>query len=384
MRHADVRSIAVLIRGLAVAGLLAGFAISRAATNNDTAAIDAAPRDSTYVAMHTTMSAARGVYTRAAKEVANENDSTKTEQLKVTIKEWAVPTKGAHPHDPAVGVDGALWFTEQMANKIGRLDPKTGEFKEYPLKVTNSGPHGLVSDREGNIWFTGNFAGYIGKLDPKTGQVKEYKMPTEKADDPHTAVFDANGTLWFTLQGANMVGRLDPRTGKIELKDVPTENALPYGMQVNSKGVPFFCELGTNKIGSIDPKTMAIQDYSLPEAARPRRLAIDTQDRVYFSDFKSGHLGRLAPNTREVKLWNSPGGPESNPYGITITPDGMVWYSESGVKPNTMVRFDPKTETFAKADIPSGGGVVRNMAATKDGRVYIACSGVDKVGIVQP
>jgi len=62
----------------------------------------------------------------------------------------------------------------------------------------------------------------------------------------------------------------------------------------------------------------------------------------------------------------------------------MVWYSESGVKPNTMVRSDPETETFAKADIPSGGGVVRNMAATKDGRVYIACSGLDKVGVVQP
>src|SRR5258707_10869871 len=50
--------------------------------------------------------------------------------LKVTIREWTVPTKGAHPHDPAVGADGALWFTEQMANKLGRLDPVTGTFKE--------------------------------------------------------------------------------------------------------------------------------------------------------------------------------------------------------------------------------------------------------------
>ena len=29
-------------------------------------------------------------------------------ELKVTIHEWDVPTKGAHPHDPAVGPDGAL------------------------------------------------------------------------------------------------------------------------------------------------------------------------------------------------------------------------------------------------------------------------------------
>ena len=92
-------------------------------------------------------------------------------ELKVSIKEWDVPTRGAHPHDPAVGMDGALWFTEQMQNKIGRLDPGSGAFKEFPLKVDNSGPHGLVADSAGNIWFTGNFAHYIGKLDPQTGSI---------------------------------------------------------------------------------------------------------------------------------------------------------------------------------------------------------------------
>ena len=304
--------------------------------------------------------------------------------LKVTIHEWAVPTKGAHPHDPAVGTDGALWFTEQMANKIGRLDPKTGEIKEFPLpEDKNAGPHGLAADRDGNIWFTANFGGYIGKLDPHTGKVTEFKMTSEKADDPHTLVFDNNGIIWFTVQGGNMVGQLDPKTGKMTLKQVPTESALPYGIQINSKGVPIFCELGTHKIASIDPKTMAITEYNLPESARPRRLAIASDDTVYFTDFKSGHLGALNTSTGAVKMYPSPGGAESNPYGITITPDGMVWYSESGVKPNTIIRFDPKTETFARADIPSGGGVVRNMAATTDGRVYIACSGVDKVGVVE-
>jgi virginiamycin B lyase len=52
--------------------------------------------------------------------------------------------------------------------------------------------------------------------------------------------------------------------------------------------------------------------------------------------------------------------------------------------PNTIIQFNPKTEKFARAVIPSGGGVVRNMAATSDGRIYLACSGVNKVGIVEP
>ena len=305
-------------------------------------------------------------------------------ELRVSIREWDVPSKGAHPHDPAVGNDGAFWFTEQMANKIGRFDPKTQTFKEYPVKGENAGPHGLVSDRGGNIWFTANFGGYIGKLDPHSGEVTKYKMPDAKADDPHTAVFDAHGTLWFTVQGGNMVGRLDSKSGKVELKAVPTENALPYGIAVNSKGVPFFCELGTNKLAQIDPRSMAIKEFPLPESARPRRLAIAADDQVYFTDFKSGNLGRLNPANGAVKMWPSPGGAESNPYGIAITRDGSVWYSESGVKPNTIIKFDPSSEKFARAYVPSGGGVIRNMAATPDGRVYIACSGVDKIGIVDP
>ena len=305
-------------------------------------------------------------------------------ELHATIREWDVPTRGAHPHDPAVGMDGALWFTEQMQNKIGRLDPASGAFKEFSLKVDNSGPHGLVADSEGNIWFTGNFAHYIGKLDPQTGEVKEYKMPDKKAEDPHSLVFDPDGILWFTVQVGNFVGRLDPRSGKVQLQNVPTANAHPYGIQVNSQGVPFFCEFFTNKLASIDPKTMAIREYPLPEGVRPRRMAIDAEDHIYFTDFERGHLGRLDSKTGEVKMWDSPGGGKSNPYGIAITPDGMVWYSESGVKPNTIIRFDPKTQTMARTGIPSGGGTVRNMAATADGRVYIACSGVNKVGVVVP
>src|SRR5215472_677996 len=58
--------------------------------------------------------------------------------------EYDVPTPGSRPHDPAIGADGALWYTGQMANKLGRLDPKSGEIKEFPLKTPESGPHGLV------------------------------------------------------------------------------------------------------------------------------------------------------------------------------------------------------------------------------------------------
>ncbi len=67
----------------------------------------------------------------------------------VVITEWAVPTPNSMPHDPAVAPDGALWYTGQLSNTLGRLDPATGAIKEFPLRTRDSGPHGLSDDAAG-------------------------------------------------------------------------------------------------------------------------------------------------------------------------------------------------------------------------------------------
>lgn len=303
--------------------------------------------------------------------------------VNVKITEWLVPTLGSRPHDPLATPDGAIWWTGQFASVIGRLDPKTGQMKEYKTKTPGSGPHGLTADKDGDIWFTGNFKGYVGKLDPRTGDITEYPTNDPAARDPHTPIFDQKGTLWFTLQGANMVGRLNPKTGEMKLVTSPTPRSNPYGMVVTSKGVPIFCEFGANKIASVDPDTMAIKEYELPaKEARPRRIAISSDDAIWYSDYGRGYLGRLDTKTGKVTEWPSPGGPRSLPYGIASIHD-VIWYSESGVKPNTLVRFDPKTEKFQTWKIPSGGGVVRNVSVTRDGNLAMACSGVNRVALVQ-
>ena len=302
--------------------------------------------------------------------------------VEVSFKEWKVPTPGSRPHDPLAAPDGTIWYTGHMANLLGHIDPKTGDIKEYHPTTPASGPHGLVMDKQGNIWFTANFKAYIGKFEPKTGKFTEYPLDPE-ARDPHTPIFDQKGTLWFTVQGADMVGRLIPETGEVKTETVPTPKANPYGMVVTTKGVPYFVEFGANKIASIDPETMAIHEYLLPdENARPRRVAITSDDVLYYSDYGRGYLGRFDTKTGKMTAeWPSPGGPKSRPYAITIM-DGIVWYSESGVRPNTLVRFDPKTEKFQTWVIPAGGGVVRNMMHFADGKLVLTESGENVVALV--
>jgi virginiamycin B lyase len=303
--------------------------------------------------------------------------------VKVSMQAWQAATPGARPHDPLATKDGALWYTGQMANALGRVDPKTGKVKEYPLKTAHSGPHGLVEDKQGNIWYTGNTGALVGKLNPKSGEVTEYKMPDPAAKDPHTLIFDKAGILWFTVQNANRIGRLDPKSGEIKLLTPPTAKSRPYGMALDSKGNLFVVQFGINKVARVDPKTLEIKEFTLPEAAsRPRRVTITSDDMVWYADYSRGYLGRLDPKTGQVKEWPSPSGPKSAPYGISVI-KGAIWYSESEAEPNTVVRFDRKTEKFQSWAIPGGGNIVRNTDVTKDGNFVLANSLTNEVTLVK-
>jgi virginiamycin B lyase len=302
--------------------------------------------------------------------------------VKVSIEEWLVPTAGSRPHDPLATPDGAIWYTGQFANLLGRRDPKTGQIKEYPLPP-NAGPHGLIDDKDGNIWYAANFGSHIGKLDPKTGKVTQYPMPDPKVKDVHTLAFDQKGMMFFTAQNANVMGRFNPQTGEIKIVNSPTPKSRPYGIVVNSKGIPYVVLFGVNKIASIDPDTLEIKEYVLPSPdTRPRRLAITSDDVIWYADYSRGFLGRFDPATGQVSEWPSPGGPRSQPYGIAAIND-VIWYNEAGTKPNTMVRFDPKSAKFQTWVIPSGGNVVRNVSVTRDGNIAIASSGVNRIGLVK-
>jgi len=300
----------------------------------------------------------------------------------VSFQEWVLPSLGSRPHDPLAARDGSIWWTGMFANVLGRLDPKTGQMKEFPVEKPRSGPHGLVEDKDGNIWFTANQSTYVGKLNPKNGAITEYALP-QGVRGPHTPIFDQKGMLFFTNQ-SGQVGRINPSTGEVKVMATPTTGTYPYGIQVNSKGVLWYVDFRGPRLGSVDPVTLAIKEYPLPNPdSRPRRIALDPGDVVWYTDFSRGYLGRFDPATGAVKEWPSPGGPKSEPYGIAYA-EGAIWYSESSVRPNTLARFDPKTEKFQTWLIPAGGGVVRNMMKTISGNnLVLAESGLNRVALVE-
>src|SRR2546427_7292396 len=82
----------------------------------------------------------------------------------LTVVEYPLPRPKAFPHDPAVGRDGIVWYTDQANSYIGRLDPETGKVTDYPTPTAVSGPHGIIVAPDGAVWYTANFKGRLGRL----------------------------------------------------------------------------------------------------------------------------------------------------------------------------------------------------------------------------
>jgi virginiamycin B lyase len=143
------------------------------------------------------------------------------------IKEYSIPTPNSLPSGVNRGPDGAIWFTEGLAQKIGRINPVTGEIKEYNLlslggvigDVLGGGigtplpiPGPITSGSDGNLYFAQNpgatqGGNKIGRFNPRTLQYNDFPTPT-----PVSSPCDLNnqraGEIWFGELTASQVGRL--------------------------------------------------------------------------------------------------------------------------------------------------------------------------------
>lgn len=315
---------------------------------------------------------------RPAKQVQGDHE--------IAFRQWKMPSLGQRSRDPVQGPDGRIWYVGQWGNVLGVINPDTNAIEEWQLP-SKSLPHTVMLDKDGTPWWTGNGNGTLGKTDPKTGQHTVYKMP-DGVRDPHTAEFDKNGILWFSAQQSNYVGRFDPKTGQAQVWQLKTKDAKPYGVKIANDGDVWIACNGAACLIRIDAKTNEITEIKLPTPGTTvRRLDIDLKDdKVWYVNSGQGKLGVHDPRTGQIKEWDSPSGKGSHPYAIVVI-DGIVWYNESNVRPDMLVRFDPKTEKFQSWPVPSGtinAGIIRHMRATREGNITIHQSSTNNITLVTP
>lgn len=120
------------------------------------------------------------------------------------ITGYQPPTAGL-PRRIQAAPDGIIWFAEFGAGKIGRFDPKTETFKEYPLPGAEPTPYALGIAKDGNVWFSSEQMDFIGCLDPKTGKITQYPFPHSE-NSLREFLPDSQGRMWYGSAPNNKVG----------------------------------------------------------------------------------------------------------------------------------------------------------------------------------
>jgi virginiamycin B lyase len=310
----------------------------------------------------------------------------KGKATKVIYTEFDMPRPDAEPHDALIDSDGMIWYTEFNQPIFGRLDPRTGETKEWDLPVTRPGvPVGslnLAMDSQGNFWIARKYQAGVAKFDRKTEKITPYSLSGSDVNLRTLTTFvavggkDGSGTVCFDDTGNRRIYVLDPATGKITGHDAyPGMNLDPagdegaaapgqerhsmYGVSASSKGLCYWSDLANRNIGEIDPATGKITLYPTPTPnSGPRRENITADDQIWFGEnnLSVQKIAVFDTNTKQFKEW--PGRPV-DPYDAILDKSGHVW---TGGEPTDFVsRLDPSSGEIVSYLLPNVNTDIRRV-----------------------
>lgn len=160
------------------------------------------------------------------------------------FKHYEVGSGAVYPHTVRVDKAGVVWATVAFSNQVARFNPKSKDMKVIKLpdsKINGMSccqvPYGIdVSPVDGSVWYTKLFSDKIGRIDAKTLEIKEYDSPVV---GPRRQRFDAKGNLWVAGFSDGAIAKIDVNTWKAKIYKLPVfapgEIAAPYALAVHPK-----------------------------------------------------------------------------------------------------------------------------------------------------
>ena len=291
------------------------------------------------------------------------------EALKIVYVDFEMPGPNRFPWTSNGDKDGLRWTPEYgQANKVMRLNPQTGEMKEFP--VPNQGPaliHSAVPAPDGSVWMTEAGAKKIARWDPATQKITEYQDDWRK----HTIRVATDGRIWST--GGLSV--FDPKTEKFtHIPEVPTA----YGIALDKEGTVWATEMTrTGSLDKIDPTTLKVTKYIPPTRDKPRRVQVDADGMVWFCVFEDGKIDRFDPKTETFKEFPLPNA-KSHPYALGIAADRALWYSSESR--DVIGRLDPDSGKVVEYPMPYTDNGMRDFFFDKDGHIWYGSPPNNRVG----
>lgn len=188
-------------------------------------------------------------------------DQTNTATFTVDI--FDLPSDSSVPLSIVPGAGGKLYFTDFATNAIDAIDATTHAFSAVSLTSTLAGPFTIAADAsDGSVWFTEALANQVGRL-AANSTLSEFPLPNATGG-PFGMTTSTDGKLWFTESASSTLDRIDPLTHAVTTIPTPTPGSRPLGITAGPSGTVYFTE-GAGKIGVYDAsKPTPITEYTIP------------------------------------------------------------------------------------------------------------------------
>ncbi len=314
------------------------------------------------------------------------------------IQEFLIPTECSEPVGITVDRNGIVWFAESATRNIGKFDPETKQFEEFPLPDAKKQEKilpvasiwDMKFDKDGNLWFTDVVANAILKFNPERVTFEVFNIPTTtefKTSYPINFNFDTDGNIWFSEIYGKKIGFLDPSNAQHNTSEGIQEFSASVDLEtlgplaIDNDGNIWFTAITypvSGKIMKFDPVNKSFTTYDLPAGiSSPVGIVIDNQRNLWINDHGTSAFFRLDPETNSITTYvtslprpstslalyeeclTRPNGssltcgglPVSLPYWNTIDKQGRIWFNVH--QGNSIVVFDPNEETLIEYFVPS-------------------------------
>ena len=275
---------------------------------------------------------------------------------RVLITEYDLPRRTIAPHDVLTDAAGIAWYSNFLENTLGRLDPRTGEHREFTWPTLKKGaPEGSLAmepDRDGNWWLAAMFQTGLVRFNVKDSTFKVFPLPADLNNSeaqqsmvqPRQAHVD--GKVWSTDIGRQVILRLDVASGKYEIIDpfkyMPEgTNHSPYGLAADEKNNLFLMDFGDEVIARMDARTLETTIYPTPAPrSRPRRTMRDAQGRIWFAEYAANKVAMFDPVKERFKEWDVPT-PFTYPYDVFLDKNNELW--AGSMSNDRILRLTPAT-----------------------------------------
>ena len=156
----------------------------------------------------------------------------------------------SNPYGIVIDKDGYPWAALFRTNTLVRIDPNT--LTVTPFKQANEASRSrrIETTPDGMMWYVDEPRGFLGRIDPKTGEAKEWQAPGGPGSRPYALTKDDQGRLWFSETGPlkQLVG-FDPKTEKMFSVNTVSGNIRHMHYHAPTRSMWFGTD--ANKIGRI-------------------------------------------------------------------------------------------------------------------------------------